>query len=150
MGRGHLPDTRNTMKNSLGLSERELEILELKGWGLQNNHVATVLTIEPSSVASHLERIYRKLGVSSCTGAIKKAKHAGCFEKHFSHRIKAPLTEREKDVGDCIARGLKNEEIATALYLSPTTVKTYIASLLTKTTCTNRVALATFFLRNNS
>lgn len=56
--------------------------------------------------------------------------------------IAPTITEREWEVGRFVAQGLTNAEIADALYLSQTTVKTHLARLFTKLHVTNRVQLA--------
>lgn len=52
------------------------------------------------------------------------------------------VTAREWDVGRLVARGLTNSEIADALFVSQTTVKTHLSSLFAKLSVTNRVQLA--------
>ena len=54
------------------------------------------------------------------------------------------LTARERDVLDLVAEGLSNTEIAERLHIGVTTVKTHIASLMTKTGSPNRVRLALY------
>lgn len=51
------------------------------------------------------------------------------------------LTAREAEVFAEVARGLTNNEIAEALHISETTVKTYIGNLLSKLHARDRVAL---------
>ena len=51
-------------------------------------------------------------------------------------------TPREWEVGRFVAQGLTNAEIAAALFLSTTTVKTHLAHLFEKLHVTNRVQLA--------
>jgi DNA-binding NarL/FixJ family response regulator len=53
-----------------------------------------------------------------------------------------PLTEREEEVLSTVARGRTNAEIADELHISLSTVKTHIASLMTKLSARNRVELA--------
>ncbi len=53
-----------------------------------------------------------------------------------------PLTDREEDVLVAVARGLTNSEIGDALHISLSTVKTHLASLMTKLAVRNRVELA--------
>lgn len=53
-----------------------------------------------------------------------------------------PLTEREEEVLLAVARGLTNTEIGDDLHISLSTVKTHLASLMTKLAVRNRVELA--------
>jgi DNA-binding NarL/FixJ family response regulator len=53
----------------------------------------------------------------------------------------ASLTEREREVWVAIAQGLTNSEIAEALFVSETTVKTHVGRILAKTGVRDRVAL---------
>ena len=51
------------------------------------------------------------------------------------------LSDREREVLAQIASGLTNEEIATALHLSPATAKTYVHRIMTKLQARDRVQL---------
>jgi DNA-binding NarL/FixJ family response regulator len=53
-----------------------------------------------------------------------------------------PLTEREEHVLATVARGMSNTEIAEELHISLSTVKTHIASLMSKIGARNRVEVA--------
>lgn len=53
-----------------------------------------------------------------------------------------PLTEREEEVLLAVARGLTNHEVAASLYISLSTVKTHLGSLMAKLGVRNRVELA--------
>ena len=57
-----------------------------------------------------------------------------------------PLTAREEDVAATVARGLSNSEIASELHITLSTVKTHLASLMTKLGVRNRVEIATWAL----
>jgi DNA-binding NarL/FixJ family response regulator len=68
---------------------------------------------------------------------------------HWAHARPEPrpapresLTEREEQVLLTVARGQTNAEISRELHISLSTVKTHIASLLTKLDARNRVELA--------
>ena len=58
------------------------------------------------------------------------------------------LTGRESQVLALVAEGKSNQEIADALHVGVTTVKTHVANLMSKTGCDNRVRLAVYYLQN--
>jgi DNA-binding NarL/FixJ family response regulator len=58
------------------------------------------------------------------------------------------LTARERDVLALVGAGMSNREIADRLHLGVTTVKTHVASLMTKTDSPNRVRLALLAAEN--
>jgi DNA-binding NarL/FixJ family response regulator len=60
-----------------------------------------------------------------------------------------PLTEREEDVLIRVATGRTNAEIADELYISLSTTKTHLASLMTKLGARNRVELAMWAYETN-
>ena len=58
------------------------------------------------------------------------------------------LTDREREVLRLLAEGLDNREIAEALFLSPTTVKRHVSSIVTKLGVSNRVQAAIWAVRS--
>jgi LuxR family maltose regulon positive regulatory protein len=56
------------------LSARERDVLRLLDAGLSNAEIARDLFVEQSTVKTHLIHLYRKLGVSSRTQAITRAR----------------------------------------------------------------------------
>jgi DNA-binding NarL/FixJ family response regulator len=58
---------------SLGLSTREAEVLALVARGHTNAVIAEQLFVGPSTVKTHLENVYRKLGVRSRAAAVAVA-----------------------------------------------------------------------------
>jgi DNA-binding CsgD family transcriptional regulator len=52
------------------LTEREVQVLELVAAGRTNVAIAHTLEVSPRTVAKHLERIYRKLGVGNRAAAV--------------------------------------------------------------------------------
>ncbi|KFG03833.1 MULTISPECIES: response regulator [Streptomyces] len=59
-----------------------------------------------------------------------------------------PLTGREEEVVQGIARGLTNPEIAAELYIAPSTVKTHLGSVQAKLGLRNRVEVAVWAFRS--
>lgn len=57
------------------------------------------------------------------------------------------LTDREVEVLRCLGHGLSNAEIARTLFLSTSTVKTHVGSVLAKTGTRDRVQAALFAVR---
>ena len=62
------------------LSPREAQVLTLAGQGLPVRTIAERLTISPATVKTHLEHIYRKLGVRDRTAAVANALRGGLIE----------------------------------------------------------------------
>jgi DNA-binding CsgD family transcriptional regulator len=60
-----------------GLSDREVEVLRLLVDGRTDNEIADALFVSRRTVASHLARIYAKLGVSSRAAAAASAVRHG-------------------------------------------------------------------------
>ena len=59
------------------------------------------------------------------------------------------LTPRELDCVVQLCRGLSNNDIASELYLEPSTVKTHLSSAMCKTGAENRVQLVIWAFKNN-
>ena len=60
--------------NSLNLSKRELEVLQLMAEGLSNHEIAERLYVSLSTVKTHSRNLFDKLGVARRTQAIDRAK----------------------------------------------------------------------------
>jgi predicted ATPase/DNA-binding CsgD family transcriptional regulator len=56
-----------------GLTEREVEVLNLVAEGLKDQEIADQLVVSPRTVHAHLRSIYGKLGVSTRTAAAREA-----------------------------------------------------------------------------
>lgn len=69
------PDTRRL--EQLGITKRELEILELIAAGLSNREIAERLFVSENTVKTHSSRLFDKLDAKRRTQAVQIAKHAG-------------------------------------------------------------------------
>jgi DNA-binding CsgD family transcriptional regulator len=61
------------------LSTRELEVLRLIQAGYTNQQIADQLSVAPSTVKTHINNIYGKLGVQTRVQAINRARELGLF-----------------------------------------------------------------------
>ena len=58
-----------------------------------------------------------------------------------------PLTHRERQMAQAVARGLRNRQIAIEFSISEETVKKHLATIYGKLAINGRVALAVFVMR---
>ncbi|RZL39026.1 MAG: winged helix-turn-helix transcriptional regulator [Pedobacter sp.] len=58
----------------LGLSKRELEVLELMAQGLSNQEISENLFVSLNTVKTHISRLFTKLNVKRRTQAVEMAK----------------------------------------------------------------------------
>jgi len=64
-------------QESLGISEREMEVLRELAAGHSNKEIARRLAVSPNTVKTHVARVFEKLGASRRTEAIRKARELG-------------------------------------------------------------------------
>lgn len=62
---------------TLGISPRELEVLNHLAAGRSNKEIANALAVSPNTVKTHLARLYEKLEAVRRTEAILKARELG-------------------------------------------------------------------------
>lgn len=75
----HKAGARSFEKNekaqrTLGISERECQVLELLARGHSNKEIADCIFVSTNTVKTHLAHLYDKLDVSRRTQAVQKAK----------------------------------------------------------------------------
>ncbi|MBL0883032.1 MAG: DNA-binding response regulator [Chitinophagaceae bacterium] len=63
--------------DALGISERELEVLQLMSQGMSNQEIGANLFVSLNTVKTHAARIFEKLDVQRRTQAVEKAKKIG-------------------------------------------------------------------------
>jgi DNA-binding NarL/FixJ family response regulator len=69
------PNTQ--VQETLGISGRELEVLELLAAGRSNKEIAKRLEVSPNTVKTHVGNLYDKLEVKRRTEAILRARELG-------------------------------------------------------------------------
>jgi len=70
-----VPDQRK--REELGITPRELEILELITQGLSNREIAEKLFVSENTVKTHSSRVFDKLGAKRRTQAVQLGKEFG-------------------------------------------------------------------------
>ena len=66
-----------TKREDLGITPRELEILELIAKGLSNREIAVRLFVSENTVKTHASRVFDKLGAKRRTQAVQLGKEFG-------------------------------------------------------------------------
>ncbi len=67
----------DTQRDQLGITRRELEILELVAQGLTNREIATKLFVSENTVKTHCSHTFDKLGAKRRTQAVQLGKQLG-------------------------------------------------------------------------
>src|SRR5688572_80126 len=70
-----VPNTR--AQETLGISGRELEVLELLAAGRSNKEIARRLDVSPNTVKTHVTKLFAKLEARRRTEAILRARELG-------------------------------------------------------------------------
>jgi DNA-binding CsgD family transcriptional regulator len=65
---------------SLGVSERELQVLRLIAAGQSNKEIARRLEVSPNTVKTHVAKVFEKLGAKRRTEAILRARELGVIQ----------------------------------------------------------------------
>ncbi len=76
------PSSENFVRNEkvieeLGISKRELEVLELIAQGFSNNEIAERLFVSLNTIKTHSSKLFEKLEVNRRTQAVEAAKRLG-------------------------------------------------------------------------
>jgi DNA-binding NarL/FixJ family response regulator len=70
-------EPNTVVQQTLGISERELEVLKLLAAGQSNKEIARTLDVSPNTVKTHIAKLFEKLEVRRRTEAILRARELG-------------------------------------------------------------------------
>jgi DNA-binding CsgD family transcriptional regulator len=70
-----VPNTR--VQQTLGISDRELEVLALLAAGGSNKEIARRLEVSPNTVKTHVTKLFAKLEAGRRTEAVQRARELG-------------------------------------------------------------------------
>ncbi len=89
----YVPPSENFVRNEkaleeLGISKRELEVLELIAQGLSNNEIAERLFVSLNTIKTHSSKLFEKLDVNKRTQAVEAAKRVGIIPMNFENHPK--------------------------------------------------------------
>jgi len=94
VARQELPMSNLNGKLRLGLSRREVQILQIIGCGLSNKEIAVQFNLSEQTVKNHVHRLLRKLGVKNRLAALE------LFHLQGLPRMTASLPEHVKSEAD--------------------------------------------------
>ena len=66
--------------DKLGISSREMEVLQLMATGLSNQEIASQLFVSLNTVKTHSSNLFLKMDVKRRTQAVDKARKLGMIE----------------------------------------------------------------------
>ena len=69
----------HTVRERLGITTREMEVLELVARGLSNREIGETLFVSENTVKTHCSRAFDKLGARRRTEAVQRSKELGLF-----------------------------------------------------------------------
>ncbi len=72
------PNTR--VRETLGVSDREFEVLTLLAQGRSNKEIAKQLDVSPNTVKTHVASLFEKLEAKRRTEAISRARELGILQ----------------------------------------------------------------------
>jgi two-component system, NarL family, response regulator LiaR len=75
-------NTDGSAAEKLGISRRELEVMEQMALGLSNQEIADKLFLSQNTVKTHVSKLFEKLDVKRRTQAIEKARAIGLISSH--------------------------------------------------------------------
>jgi DNA-binding NarL/FixJ family response regulator len=128
------------------LGAREMQIVKLLMRGCDNAEIARQLKIARSSVKAQLVRLFRRFRIRGGVKRVKLATLVGSNSKLSAKGCGSLVSsEREQQVIQLVAEGLKNREVADAIGVKEYIVKNYLRVIYAKLGVWNRVELAMWY-----
>ncbi|MBX3203771.1 MAG: helix-turn-helix transcriptional regulator [Labilithrix sp.] len=134
-----------TWRHRRALSETEARVATLAALGQTGKALASSLGLSASTVCRALRSAASKIGLRTTSELVRLA--AGLAIEQPTHIDGASLTLAERDVATLVRAGLSNQAIAQIRGRSLRTIANQVASILRKTACPSRRALAAMRLR---
>jgi DNA-binding NarL/FixJ family response regulator len=136
--RERLPDVKVLM---LTISDREQDLLDALRFGAQG------YVLKSASIGEVVEAVHR----TAAGEAMLSPRIISLLVKEFQDKTNDhSLSEREKEVLLAVGEGLTNTEIAHRLFISESTVRTYLQRLLEKLHLRNRAEAVAYAARRYS
>jgi two-component system, NarL family, response regulator LiaR len=139
------PDTNVVIMTAEPGEHVLLEAMEAGATGVVHKSAGLDRVLENVETAGRGEPIVDPRGLPRLieVGAAKRN------ARRAAERRLATLTERERQILDLLSEGLRNEHIATRLFISPRTVDTHVQNILRKLQVHSKLEAVTFASRVN-
>jgi DNA-binding NarL/FixJ family response regulator len=106
--------------------------------------------LQPASWLEYLQAIAEdEMPMSKQLAGKMIAEFSSMHAKSHQDERHSPLTEREREILEWVAKGKTNREISEALYISENTVKNHLKNILQKLHMQNRVQLTHYAIKMN-
>lgn len=138
-------DSPTSWSERRALTALEARLVTLAAHGMTGKVLAYESGVSCSRVSHALRRAAAKLGLLSSVELVRIAAGLGLEEP--ARVDSGILTEAEREVVELVRSGLSNRAIADIRGRSPRTIANQVASVLRKTTCPSRRALAAMRVR---
>ena len=123
----------------LTVSEREEDLIEVLRYGAAGYLLKS----------SRIDEISRAVRMAAAGEAVLSPNMATRLVAQFRKKVEEPiLSSRESEILQLLSGGLTNTEIGDHLYISESTVRTYIHRLLTKLNLKNRAEAIAYAARH--
>lgn len=141
----HMPEAKVVILTTFEVQDYVFEGIRAGAVGYLLKDADTEIMLESIRAAYRGEAVYRtSMAADALSQALASESKGYCGEINLLE----PLTEREQEVLQQMSYGLRNDQIAEALYISEGTVKTHIHRILQKFGAVDRTQLVVMALRN--